>query len=114
MKRIEEIFVSLFSILREELREESGVGLALKAEGQYLTLRVRRQKTTEDEKQPYFSVVVGERDGAFRISYDPSGLPMAERQVTIVGAESAEELVGLVRGYVEVERRRMVGSRQGS
>jgi hypothetical protein len=113
MDRIEEVFVGLFSSLREELREESGVGLALKAEGRDITLRIRSQNKTGDEKQPYFAVVVGERDGAFRISYKPSGVPLAASQVTIVGADSAEELLGLVRGYVEKERRRMIDYRSG-
>jgi hypothetical protein len=112
MDKIEEVFVSLFSSLREDLREEYGVGLALKAEGRNVTLRVRSEKKTGDEKQPYFAVVVGERDGDFRISYKPSGVPFAESQVTIVGTDATDGLLGLVRGYVEKERRRLMDYRQ--
>ena len=113
MERIEEVFVGLFSRLREELREEYGVGLALKAEGPDVTLRVRSRKKTGDEKQPYFAVVVGERDGAFRVTYKPGGVPFAGSRVTIVDAESSDELLDLVRGYVETERGRSIGYRQG-
>ena len=113
MDRIEEVLVGLFSGLREELREEYGVGLALKAEGHDVTLRVRSQKKAGDEKQPYFAVVVGERDGAFRVTYKPGGVPSAESQVTIVDPDSSDRLLGLVRGYVEAERRRLIDYRQG-
>ncbi len=112
MDKSEEVFVSLFSRLREDLREEFGVGLALKAEGRNITLRVRSEKKPGDEKQRYFALVVGDRDGAFRISYKPSGVPSAESQVTIVGAEGTDRLLGLVRGYVEKERRRLMDYRQ--
>lgn len=110
MDRTEAVFVGLFSGLREELREESGVGLALKAEGRNVTLRIRSEKKVGDERRPYFAVVVGvgEMDGSFRVSYRPSGVPSAERQVRIVAADSTEELLGLVRGYVETERRRLI------
>src|SRR5271157_1224584 len=108
MDKSEEVFVSLFS----RLREEFGVGLALKAEGRNITLRVRSEKKPGDEKQRYFALVVGDRDGAFRISYKPSGVPSAESQVTIVGAEATDRLLGLVRGYVEKERRRLMDYRQ--
>jgi hypothetical protein len=90
MDKSEEVFVSLFSSLREDLREEYGVGLALKAEGRNITLRVRSEKKPGDEKQPHFALVVGVRDGAFRISYKPSGVPSAESQVTIVGADATD------------------------
>ena len=113
MDRTEEVFVGLFSRLREELQEEYGIGLALKAEGRDITLRVRSQKKAGDEKQPYFAVVVGERDGAFRVTYKPGGIPFAESQVTIVDADSSDQLLGLIRGYVEAERRRLIDYRQG-
>ena len=113
MDRIEEVFVGLFSRLRVELREEYGIGLALKAEGRDITVRVRSRKKAGDEKQPYFAVVVGERDGAFRVTYKPGGIPLAESQVTIVDADSSDRLLGLVRGYVEAERRRLIDYRQG-
>jgi hypothetical protein len=113
MDRIEEVFVGLFSRLREELWEEYGVGLALKAEGRDITLRVRSQKKSGDEKQPYFAVVVGEREGAFRVTYKPGRIPFAESQVTIVDADSSDRLLGLVRGNVEAERRRLIDYRQG-
>ena len=114
MDRTEEVFVSLFSRLREDLREESGVGLALKAEGRNVTLRIRGEKKTGDERRPYFAVVVGvgEKDGSFRVSYNPSGAPSAERQVTVVDAASTDGLLGLVRGYVEAERRRLIDYQQ--
>jgi hypothetical protein len=113
MDRIEAVFVGLFSRLREELREEYGVGLALKAEGRDITLRVRSQKKAGDEKQPYFAIVVGERDGAFRVTYKPGGIPFAESQVTMVDTDSSDQLLGLVRGYVEADRRRLIDYRQG-
>ena len=114
MDRTEEVFVSLFSRLREDLREESGVGLALKAEGRNVTLRIRSEKKAGDERRPYFAVVVGvgERDGSFRVSYKPSGVPSAERQVGVVDADSTDGLLGLVRGYVEAERRRLIDYQQ--
>lgn len=113
MDRTEEAFVSLFARLREDLREESGVGLALKAEGRNITLRIRSEKQADDERQPYFAVVVGvgERDGSFRISYKPSGLPSAEKRVTVIDADSTDELLGLVRRYIEEERRRLINHR---
>jgi hypothetical protein len=115
MDRTEEVFVGLFSRLREDLREESGIGLALKAEGRNVTLRVRSEKEAGDEKRPYFAVVIGLAvgEGAFRVSYKPSGVPMAGRQVTILDADSAGQLLGLVRGYIEVERRRLSDFRRG-
>jgi hypothetical protein len=115
MDRTEEVFVGLFTGLREDLREEPGVGLALKAEGRNVTLRIRSQPDAGDEKCPYFAVVVGlaEGEGAFRVSYKPSGVPLAGRQVTILDADSAGQLLGLVRGYIEVERRRLSDFRRG-
>ena len=116
MDRTEEVFVILFSKLREELREESGVGLALKAEGRNVTLRIRSEKKARDERRHYFAVVVGvgERDGSFRVSYKPSGVPSAERQVTVVDADSTDGLLALVCGYVEAERRRLIDYQQRS
>ncbi len=107
MEEIEGVLVNLFKILRDDLREDARVGLALKAEGRDVTLRVRSQSNPGDERQPYFAIVVGRCDEAFRISYKPSGVPSAESRVVIVGADSADELLGLVRGYVEAERRRL-------
>jgi hypothetical protein len=116
MDRAEEVIVGLFSRLREDLRAEPGVGLALKAQGRNVTLRIRSERRAEDERQPYFAVVVGlaETDGSFRVSYDPSGTPSAERQVTIVGSDSTDELHGLVRRYVEEERRRLIDHQRGT
>lgn len=107
MDDIEGALVNLFKILRDDLREEAKVGMALKAEGRDVTLRVRSQAMAGDERRPYFAVVVGRSDGAFRISYKPSGVPSAESRVVIVAADSADELLDLVRGYVEAERRRL-------
>jgi hypothetical protein len=107
MDDIEGILVNLFKILRHDFREEAKVGLALKAEGRDITLRVRSRAKVGDERHPYFAVVVGGGDGAFRISYKPSGVPSAKSRVTVVDADSADELLGLVRGYVEAERRRL-------
>ena len=112
MDRPEEILIRLFGTLRDDLREECGVGLALKAQGRDVTLRVRSQRRDALEKQPYFAVVVGASDGAFRISYKPSGVPSAASRVTIVPAESADELLGLVRGLLERERRRWIDYRE--
>lgn len=116
MDRTEDVFVGLFSRLREDLREESGVGLALKAEGRNVTLRIRSEKEAGDERRPYFAVVVGlgVGDGTFRVSYKPSGVPLAHRQVTILAADSAGPLLDLIRGYLELERRRLVDFRQGT
>jgi hypothetical protein len=115
MDRTEEVFVGLFTGLREDLREEPGVGLALKAEGGNVTLRIRSRQKADDEKRPYFAVVVGLAvgEGAFRVSYKPSGVPLAGRQVTILDADSAGQLLGLVRGYIEAERRRLIEFRRG-
>lgn len=112
MDKYEGILVKLFGNLRDDLREEYGVGLALKAEGRDVTLRIRSQMWVGDEKRPYFAVVVGECDGAFRVSYKPSGFPSAESRVTIVPGESPDELFGLVRGYVENERQRLIDYRE--
>src|SRR5262245_39161624 len=57
----------------------SGVGLALKAEGRSVTLRIRSEPRAGDERRPYFVVGAGEADGSFRVSYKPSGLPYAAR-----------------------------------
>ncbi len=115
MDRTEEAFVGLFTGLRDDLREEAGIGLALKAEGRNVTLRIRSERPAGDEKRPYFAVVVGLAvgDGAFRVSYKPSGVPLASRQVTILDADSAGQLLGLVRGYIDVERRRLSDFRRG-
>jgi hypothetical protein len=115
MDRTEEVIVGLFTRLREDLREESSVGMALKAEGRNITLRIRSEKEPGDEKRPYFAVVIGLAvgEGAFRVSYKPSGVPLAGRQVTILDADSAGQLLGLVRGYIEVERCRLREFRQG-
>jgi hypothetical protein len=107
MDDLEDVLVNLFKSLRDDLRKEAKVGLALKAEGPDVTLRVRSHAKAGDERQPYFAVVVGVSDGAFRISYKPSGIPSAPRRVVIVSADSADQLLGLVRGYVEAERRRL-------
>ncbi|WP_422929634.1 hypothetical protein [Singulisphaera sp. PoT] len=114
MDRTEAVFLDLFSTLRDSLKEEAGIGLALKAEGQDVTLRIRSERHAGDEKRPFFAIVIGaaERDEAFRVTYNPSGTPCAERQVAIVDAASAEELLGLVRHYVEEERRRLVDYRE--
>ena len=114
MDRTEEVFIGLFSRLREDVREEPGVGLALKAEGRSVTLRIRSEQDADDEKRPYFAVVVGlaVTDGSFRVSYKPSGVPYAPRQVTIVDAGSAGTLHGLVLGYIETERRRLADFRR--
>ena len=114
MDRAEEIFVGLFSRLREELRADPGVGLALKAQGRDLTLRIRSEKPSDAGRRPFFAIVVGlaERDGAFRVSYDPSGVPSTQRKVTILDTDSTDELLGLIRRYVEEERRRLIDYRQ--
>src|SRR5262245_46908604 len=97
MDQFEDILVGLFTRLREDLREEDDVGLALRAEGPSVTLRVRSREQAGDERRPYFAVVVGagERDGTLRVTYKTSGLPLAENHVTIVDAGSTEELLGL-------------------
>jgi hypothetical protein len=116
MERAEEVLIDLFNGLRGELRGEPDVGLALKAQGSGFTLRVRSEATVGDGRLPYFAVVVGraERHGAFRVSYKPSGAAPAERQVTIVDADSAEKLSVLVRGYVETERQRLIDYRRAT
>ena len=106
MRRIEEALGSLFVTLREDLRREADLGLAIKAQGGEVTLRVRSQARPGDGNYPYFAVVVAGGDAAFRVSYKPSGLPLAERRVVIVRGPEADLLV-LVRGYIEAERRRI-------
>ncbi|AMV38494.1 hypothetical protein [Planctomyces sp. SH-PL62] len=116
MTRTDENLVKLFVRLREELRDVPAVGLALKAQGGDVTLRVRSEETAGDERSPFFALVVGaaERDGAYRISYRPSGTPLAEPGVTIVAADSADELFGLVWDRVDAERRRIDAHRGGA
>jgi len=116
MDRTEEALLGLFAELRDELRQESDVGLALKAQGRNATLRIRSQEEHSDEKRPYFAVVVGSAvsRGAFRVSYQPSGVPLAKRQVTIIDANSAAELTGIVRRYVEEERQRLINYRRAT
>src|SRR5205807_833573 len=53
MDHLEKTFLGLFERLRDDLREESGIGLTLRAEGQDLTLRIRSRMDTGDEKQPF-------------------------------------------------------------
>lgn len=53
MVRTEDVFIRLFSGLSEDLRTEEDIGLALKAEGTSLTLRIRSEKKTGDERQPF-------------------------------------------------------------
>lgn len=107
MDRIEEVLVNSFGVLRDDLRDDADVGLSLKAEGRDVTLRVRSRERAGNGKRPYFAVVVGGSGGNFRVSYKPSGVPSAASRVVIVGADAADELLALVRGYVEVERRRL-------
>jgi hypothetical protein len=108
----EETLFELFRTVREDLLGEYGVGLSLKAEGQDFTLRVRSRKNTGDEKQPYFAVVVAPTYGGFRVSYKPSGNPPAENTVTVVDDGSAGRLLGIMRGFVEAERKRLIEFRQ--
>lgn len=112
MERTDEILMDLFARLRAELRAERIVGLALKAQGPDITLRIRSERLAGDEKQPYFAVVVGERDGSFRISYRPSGVPAGHSQVSIIGPDSAEQLLALVREFIETERHRLTAYQQ--
>lgn len=107
MEWIDELIFGLFMLLRDELKGDANVGLALRAEGQDVTLRVRSRAKVGDQRQPNFAVVVGESNGAFRISYKPSGVPSAMSRVVMIGADSADELLDVVRGYVEAERRRL-------
>lgn len=113
MERREAILIELFSRLRETLREEPGVGLALRAEGPALSLRIRSE-ADDDERHPFFAAVVepGEREGSFRVSYKPSGSPSAEREVTILDAAASDDLLGLVCSYLDDERRRLADFRQ--
>src|SRR4051794_5263233 len=98
MDGTEAILFDLFRRLRGYLLDEYGFGLALKAEGQDITLRVRSRKNAGDQKQPYFALVIAPRDGGCRISYKPGGAPSAESEVTLVDVGTADELFDLVRG----------------
>src|SRR3954467_9126435 len=95
----EEVLFDLFRRLREYLVDEYGVGLALKAEGQDFTLRARSRKNPGDEKRPFFALVIAPRDGGYRVSYKPGGVPSAESEVTLVDVGTADELFDLVRGH---------------
>ncbi|WP_165245374.1 hypothetical protein [Paludisphaera soli] len=108
MDETDAIFVDLFARLRGELRDDPTIGLALKAQGAEVTLRVRSEVSSGDDRSPFFALVVGaaEHAGAYRISYKPSGTPLAEPRVTIVEAGSVDALLEIVRGYVDVEGRR--------
>ena len=83
-----------------------------KAAGPTFTLRVRSQKNSGDEKQPYFALVIEPEQKAFRISYDPKGVPLVQSEVIIVDCGSASSLLSLVRGYVEKERMRLIEYRE--
>jgi hypothetical protein len=113
MDGTEEILFDLFRRLREYLVRDHGVGLTLKAEGQDFTLRVRSRTNSNDEKQPYFALVLAPRDGGYRISYKPGGAPTGESKVTLVDGGTSDLLFDLVRGYVETERKRLMDYRQG-
>jgi hypothetical protein len=108
MDETDAIFVDLFARLRGALRGDPAIGLALKAQGGDVTLRVRSEVSAGDDRSPFFALVVGagERVGAYRISYKPSGTPLAEPRVTIVEAGSPDALFELVRGYIDAEGRR--------
>jgi len=105
MDEREEILIDLFRRLREDLATEYGVGLALKSEGEDFALRVSGKKNSGDEKQPYFALVLAPDSRGYRISYKPGG-------VTIVKGDSADELLSIVRGYIERERKRLIEYRQ--
>lgn len=108
----EKVLFDLFGTLRAELSEEYGIGISLKSEGPTFTLRVRSQTNPGDEKQPYFALVLEPEQKAFRISYDPKGVPLVQSEVIIVEPGSASRLLSLVRGYIEKERKRLIEYRQ--
>jgi hypothetical protein len=112
MDDMEKVLFDLFGTLRDELSEEYGIGISLKAEGPTFTLRVRSQTNSGDEKQPYFALVIEPEQKAFRISYDPKGVPLMHSEVIIVECGSESHLHSLVRGYVEKERMRLIEYRQ--
>jgi len=112
MDDMEKVLFDLFGTLRDELSEEYGVGMSLKAAGPTFTLRVRSQKNSGDEKQPCFALVIEPEQKAFRISYDPKGVPLVHSEVIIVECGSESRLHSLVRGYVEKERKRLIEYRQ--
>ena len=112
MHDMEQVLFNLFGTLRDELREEYGIGISLKAEGSTFTLRVRSQTNSGDEKQPYFVLVIEPEQKAFRISYDPKGVPLVHSEVTIVEYGPASSLLNLVRSYVEKERLRSIEYRE--
>ena len=83
MDKTEAALVGLFSGLRDALRGEPGVGLALKAQGRGVALRIRSEEDPDGGKRPYFAVVVGRarnEAGPSRVSYKPGGMPEAESQ----------------------------------
>lgn len=108
----EKVLFDLLGTLRDDLSEEHGIGISLKAEGQTFTLRVRSQTNPSDEKQPYFALVLEPEQKGFRISYDPQGVPLMQSEVIIVERGSASRLLSLVRGYVEKERKRLIEYQQ--
>ena len=112
MDDMEEVLFDLFGTLRDELSEENEIGMSLKAAGPTFTLRIRSQTNSDDEKQPYFALVIEPEQKAFRISYDPKGVPLVHSEVTIVECGSESRLHSVVRGYVEKERMRSIEYRQ--
>jgi hypothetical protein len=112
MNDMEKVLFDLFGELRDELSEEYGFGMSLKAAGPTFSLRVRRQKNLGDEKQPYFALVLERQQTNFRISYHPNGVPPVESEVIIVECGSASRLHSLVRGYVDKERKRLIEYRE--
>jgi hypothetical protein len=103
----------VFRRLRGYLVTDYGNGLALKAEGQDFTLRVRSRANSSLEKQPYFALVVAPRDGGYRISYKPGGAPTTSSNATLVDGGTSDQLFRLVRDYIEAERKRLMEYRAG-
>ena len=112
MNDMEKVLLDLFGTLRDDLSEEYGVGMSLKAAGPTFILRVRSQKNPVDEKQPYFALVIEREQRDFRISFRPNGVPSVESEVIIVEGSSAGRLHSLVRDHVEKERKRLSEYRQ--
>jgi hypothetical protein len=111
----DKLLLSLFGKLREFLERDYGFLLSLTAEAVRIALRVRTKG--DDVRQiPAFVLTVQPAKGAFRISYRPQGQPPAQPETRVVGYDERglrSALFGIVQGYVETERKRLIEYRQG-
>ena len=110
----DQVISDLFFKLREILFEEYGTRLALTAAAQDIALSIRAS-TGSDETIPAFALTVSPRNGAFRVAYRPRGkkAPAPEKRMVRYDEPDVERMLfGVVMGYVESERKRLIEYRR--